>query len=98
MVNVYVTRFFTVNSTTGLMLMTLVVHSAYAKVIITVENPSDTSLLIYLSNGMKLILGPNSKISLTYLFTPSNYLAYPVCSGGFRIASSNASVLIPFIE
>ena len=87
MVNVYTTRFFTINSTTGLLLLTLVTHNAYAKVIITIENPSNETLLIHLSNGTTMTLGPNSAVKLKYLFTPSSYYAYPTCTEGFGLTS-----------
>ena len=96
MINVYTVRYFTINSTTGLLLLTLVAHNAYAKVIITIENPSNETLLIHLSNGTTLILRPLSKVKLVYLITPSSYYAFPICSGALGLVSPNASITIPF--
>mgnify|MGYP001770857322 CR=1 FL=1 len=84
MINVYTVRFFTINSITGLLLLTLVSHNAYAKVMITIADPSNKeALLIYLGNGTTLTVGPRSEVKLTYLFTPSSYYAYPTCTEGF---------------
>ncbi len=86
MIDVNTVRFFTINSTTGLLLLTLVTHNAYAKVIIIIENPSNETLLIYLSNGTTMTLGPLSKVKLTYLFTPSSYYSFPTCSGALGLS------------
>ncbi len=85
---------FTINSTTGLVILMLVAHDAYAKVIITLTNLplSNATLTIYLSNGTNITLRPGSTIRLTYLFTPSSYLAYPECSGGV-VSLPNASAM-----
>ncbi|GAB6945027.1 hypothetical protein [Vulcanisaeta sp. JCM 14467] len=98
MINVYTVGSFTINSTTGFLLLTLVTHNAYAKVVITIENPSNEVLLIHLSNGTIITLGPSSTIKLIYLFTPSSYYAYPVCAEGFGLGAPNAStILVSFL-
>ena len=84
---------FVVNSTRNLVFMILVIRDAYAKVIVTITNPSNETLLVYLSNGTKTILRPGSTIKLTYLFTPTSYYASS-CAGPILLPNDSS---IPYL-
>ena len=90
--NPYVTypNLFVVNSTRNFIFIVLVARDAYAKVIVTVTNPSNQPLLIYLSNGTKTTLGPDSTVKLTYLFTPTSYYASS-CAGPILLPNDSST-------
>ena len=84
---------FVVNSTRNFVFVVLIVRDAYAKVIVTITNPSNETLLVYLSNGTKTILSPGSAVKLTYLFTPTSYYASS-CAGPILLPNDSS---IPYL-
>ena len=94
-INPYVTypNLFVVNSTRNFVFVILVVRDAYAKVIVTITNPLNETLLIYLSNGTKKTLRPGGTVKLTYLFTPTSYYSSS-CAGPILLPNDSS---IPYL-